>query len=96
MSKRQLEDTGFANVLRQKFKEDELIKQSVAQRTFERLMNAQRRPMEDATLETQKTCYRCSFLRDCDFVNYVNDHFVKTVDSNVSFVNQTTVQLVQL
>ncbi|KAI7905090.1 uncharacterized protein BX663DRAFT_559316 [Cokeromyces recurvatus] len=42
MNKRRLEDSGFANVLRQKQKEDPYLKQKAAQRTFALLMEAQR------------------------------------------------------
>ncbi|KAI9472166.1 MAG: hypothetical protein EXX96DRAFT_348085 [Benjaminiella poitrasii] len=42
MSKRRLEDSGFANVLRQKQKEDPSSKQKAAQHTLALLMNAQR------------------------------------------------------
>ncbi|KAG2201098.1 hypothetical protein INT47_010850, partial [Mucor saturninus] len=41
MTKRRLDDSSFANVLRQKIKEDPIQKQQAAQNTFALLMKAQ-------------------------------------------------------
>ncbi|KAI9256194.1 NADP-dependent oxidoreductase domain-containing protein [Sporodiniella umbellata] len=70
MTKRCLEDAGFANVLRQKFKGDEIYKQAVADQTWKRLMNAQRqlKKMND-THSDQTACFRCSTLRHANPCN---------------------------
>ncbi|CAO3701781.1 unnamed protein product [Rhizopus microsporus] len=65
MTKRPLEDASFANVLRQKPKEDISFKHQNAKQTVQLLMNAQRnllipQPNNDNNNNTLGTCYRCS------------------------------------
>lgn len=56
MTKRRLDEGGFANVLRQKHRVDPILKQESAQNTFALLMNAQRTQSPRST--TNETSYK--------------------------------------
>lgn len=103
MTKRRLEDSAFANVLRQKPKEDGSIKQLagmlksasfyislsnllliIAKKTFELLMNAQKRSREMHIQEDEEMlylksktshCFRCSWIRVCEKCNFCEQFF---------------------
>ncbi|KAI8094080.1 hypothetical protein BDF21DRAFT_448359 [Thamnidium elegans] len=90
MTKRRLDDSSFANVLRQKVKEDPVIKQQAAQNTFALLMKAQQRPkpravaapsykyfnapQEPAPVEKCQRCANASVYNKCSFCEHILCH----------------------
>ncbi|CAO3627547.1 unnamed protein product [Mucor hiemalis] len=104
MTKRRLDDGGFANVLRQKHRVDPIVKQEVAQNTFALLMKAQQRHSPKPTtnelsykyfnaeqtqpLEKCHCCTRCSAYDKCTFCEFL---MCRIVYNSVVPVNTYTV-----